>query len=302
MVRCLRVIVLGLAAIGWLGCSSSEQGGDEASMDDMAAMLSQPQAPTSSTDEVGIAERTDPAERAAQPDKESVAPSAAAPDPNLTSRRGFALQDLSDEIGYVMVKADVVKVADAVAKLVKGQVVKDSLGKNPIAEDSGTIVFQLAGHPWSIVALWPDEGFNEQAATLSRELGTDVMTYASSDFNGWSFVVLYRGGEPVEALDWGGEGDELGEDGDDSKWDSQATIPLTGEDIDLNERFLFRSTLRKVTEQDLQQGEGFVDWLFKQHDAYLPDAEDMPWLGENGIESPLGAAAFAGVHAVIVSE
>ena len=77
-------------------------------------------------------------------------------------------------------------------------------------EDGGAIVYQLKGHPWSIFALWPDEKFDEYAAELSKELDADVLTFANSDFSGWSFVDLYRGGEEVEALHWGEDLSEIG--------------------------------------------------------------------------------------------
>jgi hypothetical protein len=298
MLRRLQVLTVAVAFIGFLGCESAEQSDDAASMDEMAAMLSQAQQPndgtaTSSSTSTGSGSETTPSESA------SPVP-ASAPDPALATRRGFALHDLSNEAAYIMVKMDAAKAAEAIAKQMKGNLTKNAYGKTTDVE-TGTIVYQLAGHPWSIYAIMPDEHFDDDAAALSRELGTDVLTFASSDFNGWSFVALYRGGDEVEAIDWGTEGDGLGADADLSKWDSHGSISHTYEDIEFTDQFLFRSKLRKASEQELQQGEAFVDAMFKQYDAYLPDAEDMPWLDDDGIASPLGPTAFAGVHLVTVS-
>jgi hypothetical protein len=183
-------------------------------------------------------------------------------------------------------------------------VVDDALGKSPDEEEGGVIVFQVKGHPWSIFALWPDEEFKDSAAELSKELAADVLTFANSDFSGWSFVNLYRGGEEVEALHWGEDLTESGLAGPDlSEWDTHTKITTDhGDDVVITDQWLFRSKLRKVSEQDLQKGEAFNDELFKQHDAYLPDAEDMPWVGENGIESPLGAEAFDEVQLIEMPE
>ena len=63
---------------------------------------------------------------------------------------------------------------------------------------------------------------------------------------------------------------------------------------------LFRSELRQVTEEELRKGDAFADWLLREHDAYLPSSDVLPWIDENGVVStPLGPSAFSGVHAVV---
>jgi hypothetical protein len=296
MLRRLQFLIVATSIVVSLGCDSAEPAEDAPSMDEMAAMLKQ--APKSSDN---TATATDSSRSSGTVAVASGENAASKPDPGLAARRGFALHDLSNEAAYVLVKADAAKVADAVAKQLNGHVTRDAYGKS-LNDEAGTIVYQLAGHPWSIYTIMPDDKFGEQAAALSLELGTDVLTFASSDFNGWSFVALYRAGDEVEAIDWGGEGDELGADADLSKWDSHGIVSHVYDGIEMNDSFLFRSKLRKATEQELAQGEAFIDATFKTHDAYLPDVDDMPWVGENGIGSPLGPSAFAGVHSVTLSE
>jgi hypothetical protein len=284
MQRTMRAVLVAVASVGWLGCGSADDGGDDASMEEMAAAMGRPQA---AEGDAAVAARP------VQPRQTS--------DASLPTRRGFELFDLSNEAAYVLVKADAARVADALAKQLNGTVTKDALGKSPGDEDGGAIVYQLKGHPWSIFALWPDEKFDEYAAELSKELGTDVLTFANSDFSGWSFVDLYRGGEEVEALHWGEDLSEIGAPANPADWHTMTKISTDhGDDIVITDQWLFRSKLRKVTEQELQQGEAFNDALFKLYDAYLPDAEQMPWVGENGIESPLGADAFTAVHLVVM--
>jgi hypothetical protein len=221
-------------------------------------------------------------------------------DPSLASKRGFDLEDWSNEAAYVLVKADVAKAADALAREWIGTVVKDTLGKSVNEERSATIVYQLAGHPWSI---FPTE--NDQLETLAPALSrtADVLVFWQNDFNGWAGVELYRGGEQVEAVHWGLAEDGLGEDADASKWDSRGEFVRTFEGISMTDAFLFRSKLRKVAPTELNQGDAFIDSFMRHHDAYLPDADQMPWydFDTKVIASPLGAAAFAGVHAIEVA-
>ena len=77
------------------------------------------------------------------------------------------------------------------------------------------------------------------------------------------------------------------------------------EDGSYTDAFLFRSKSRKVTAQDLQKGDAFIDEMFRAQDAYLPDSLQMPWAhsesGPDQFNSPLPAAAFSGVHVVEVA-
>ena len=176
--------------------------------------------------------------------------------------------------------------------------------KSPGDEGGGAIVYQFKGHPWSIFALWPNEDFAEDAAALSKDIDADVLTFANSDFSGWSFVSLYRDGQEVEALHWGEDLTESGLSGPNlSEWNTHTKIANDhGDGVVITEQWLFRSRLRKASEQDLQKGTAFNDELFKHYDAYLPDADQMPWAGANGIESPLGAEAFEAVHLVVIQD
>jgi len=263
---------IAVATVVFVGCSSSNSTQAPNDMDSMAASLDQSK------------------------------PSSGPADPSLRSKRGFGLADWSNELAYVLVKADAAKTADLLAKAWDGKVVKDVFGKPTDEGKDQIVVFQLAGHPWSIFACeWSQ--IEELAETLSRD--ADMLAAWNSDFNGWSGVELYRGGEEVEAVHWGFADDKIGEDADASKWQTSAQIPRKFEDETLSELYLFRSKARKIAPPDLQKGEAFIDTMFRQNDAYLPEIDQMPW-GEAGesetITSPLGPTAFAAVHVVEVSE
>lgn len=300
-----------VAIVGWSGCSSSSSsssGGAGSDMDKMASAIDQHNAGQSTT-APAAASTTAPANAAQPPAVASAAaPAPVAPaapsalaDPSLASKRGFDLDDWN-EASYVLVKGDATKTAEALAGVWKGKVVKDMLGKPAKDNAIQMIVFQLAGHPWTICACDA-----RQFEAISKALSnTDVLLVWQSDFNGWSGVELYRGGEEVEALHWGPGDDKLGEDADAAKWQATAEIVRKSDDGDYKDLFLFRSKARKVTAQDLQKGDAFIDELFSTHDAYLPDSLQMPWTqselnDSNNISSPLGPGAFSAVHVVEVT-
>jgi hypothetical protein len=278
-------------------------------MSQMAAALDQKSATTTPavapvTAAASAAPAADSSATPAAPAGAATAPAAAVPavaaDPNLRTKRGFGLTDWSNEATYVLVKADAEKTANALARAWNGKVVKNVFGQP--SNDAHLVVYQLAGHPWSVFAC---DG--SQIEPLSKNLisDADVMFIWNSDFNGWSGCDVYRAGQEVEAIHWGAEGDGLGEDADATKWHARGKVGKSIEGETYNDVFQFRSKTRKVTEADLQKGEAFVDAFLRHHDAYLPDADQMPWSGadeSHAVTSPLGIAAFAAVHAVEVPE
>jgi hypothetical protein len=284
------------AAVGCVGCGSSDSADAPTDMDETVARVERQRA-SAAPESASGSETT--ALAAATPAATGVPPAASAPDPALPSKRGFDLEDWSNEAAYVLVKGDAVKLAESLARELKGTVVKDVLGK-AVNERAQAVVYQLAGHSWSIFAC-DNSQLEKLAPALSR--GADVLVFWQSDFNGWAGVELYRGGEQVEAVHWGTAEDSLGEDADASKWDSRGQFVRTFEGISMTDAFLFRSKLRNVTPDELNKGDAFIDSFLRHHDAYLPDADQMPWFDYDTklISSPLGAAAFAGVHAVEVA-
>jgi hypothetical protein len=308
MKRQWLAIAFMVATVGCGGCgssssSSSSSGGND--MDKMAAAIDQHNASQASTASAGQAASGDTsasASNATQPPAvaSSAAPAAAA-DPSLASKRGFDLDDWN-EASYVLVKGDAAKTAETLAGVWKGNVVKDVLGQPAKENAIQMVVFQLAGHPWSVFACDARQ-FEEVTKALSD---TDVLVAWQSDFNGWSGIELYRGGEEVEAVHWGPDEDKLGEDADAAKWQTRAEVVRKNEDDSYNDAFLFRSKARKIAVQDLQKGDAFIDEMFRAHDAYLPDSLQMPWAhsedGPDQFHSPLPPSAFSGVHVVEVAD
>jgi len=206
-------------------------------MDKMAAALDKPNATTTLP--------TSPSNTAPATPQTATPPAAASnatADPSLRSKRGFDLKDWSNEMVFVLVKADVAKTADALAKAWEAKVVKDVLGK-PINDDiEQTVVYQLAGHPWSVFAC---EGRELESFTAALSRDADVLVVWNSDFTAWSGIDLFRGGQEVEALHWGGVGERIGEEADAAKWHAKAEVTRQFEGEPSTDAFQFRSTLHK---------------------------------------------------------
>jgi hypothetical protein len=297
---CVSLVFLSVTT----GCGSSDSGGGSGSMSDAAAAVEQENsAVVAPADGGGASANAAPAAAPSQPaaaaSSQPAAPSAPAPvaDPSVASKRGFALEDWSNEAAYVLIKSDLAKAAETLAAAMQGKVVKDVFGKEMNESLGQTVIYQLKGHPWSIFACDNSE-LEKLTPLLSRD--ADVLVFWNSDFNGWAGVELYRGGVEVEAVHWGGVDEKLGEDADASKWHAEGKFDRTYEGITMTDSFLFRSKLRKVSPAELQKGDAFINDFFVHHDAYLPDADQMPWLDweTKQIGSPLGAGAFAGVYGI----
>ncbi len=214
----------------------------------------------------------------------------------IESRRGLALEDWPDGYVWMLAKTDAVTVAEAIAQARDGEVVRDALGKSLQQDKVQTITCQFKGHSWSVFGWFERKEPGKFAKQLSRDLGVDVIMVAYSDFTGWQFIDTFRGGEHIEAFHWGL--DDLNPSG---SWDVKTSWDTDyGDGVVLTDILCFRSSLHQATEEQVQRGDDFADWLLRQHDAYLAKSEAMAWINPQGkVESSLGPEAFSAVVAVM---
>ncbi len=202
MKRQWLTIALAVGPIGWVGCGSSNSTQAPASMDQMATALEQQSAaktPAQNENQTTGLKTKAAADNAAPTGPAAKAAPVAAADPALRTKRGFDLEDWSNEAAYVLVKTDAAKTADALAQIWKGKVVRDVFGKPTDEKRNQVVVYQLAGHPWSVFAC---DGRQLETLVPSLSRDADVLVAWNSDFNGWSGIALYRGGQEVEAIHW----------------------------------------------------------------------------------------------------
>lgn len=232
----------------------------------------------------------------------------------IASRRGYHITDLSHAtVSYVFIRADAAEAARAVAEATGGEA-SDASPPNPIPDEvkqwRGRLLYQFKGHPWSMFMGSYDD-HKTLAAKVSADSGLEVLSFCMEDTSGWSEVVVHRDGLEVEKLSWGldyseemeeMEGEEVPDEAaaGTSEWDAEAKV-LTDAEMEMSDQYLFRSKLRDVGVEDLQRGEGFVDDLFRYHDAWLMDLDEQPESNDetDGLRpGKAGLDALAGVWAV----
>ena len=140
---------------------------------------------------------------------------------------------------------------DAVLVQSKADVVMKSLGR----EDCK----QLEGNAWTVLS-----GDADVAKQLSDDLDADAIYFGFGDGSGWMVYDFFQKGEKVESYgfgeDYSAEMEEMG---------GEYTSPWDIEFSDGETQWGFSSKLRKISEQDIQKGEAFIDEFFKSRNAYL---------------------------------
>jgi hypothetical protein len=156
----------------------------------------------------------------------------------MSEKKGFDIDEFGGNFDAVLVQAN----ADSVMK---------NLGRQDCK--------QLEGNAWTVLS-----GNGDDAKKLSEELGVDAIYFAFGDASGWMVYDFFQKGEKVESYGFGEDySEEMEEMGADytSPWDMESSDGET--------QWGFSSALRKVSEEEIQKGEAFIDEFFKSRDAYL---------------------------------
>ncbi len=158
------------------------------------------------------------------------------------------METIDRNILFVLVRASVEPVAQAFSVFRQMDVwVRDAYEHEIDIQNESTFVFQLRGHPWSIVykpymlseRLYLTE---EDARSISEILGTSAIYYAGSDTCGTLEYHLYRNGVCVEKLAF-------------------------EEEVSLG----FQSQLRQFEEKDIRDAYTFTMNFIREQDAYIPN-------------------------------
>ena len=124
---------------------------------------------------------------------------------------------------------------------------------------------QLEGSAWAVLS-----GGEDVAKKISANLGADAIYFGFGGASGWMIYHLFQKGEKVESYGFGEDySEEMEEMGAEYKspWDIEASDGET--------QWGFSGNLRKVSEQEIQKGEAFIDEFFKSQNDYL-DWEALP--------------------------
>jgi hypothetical protein len=168
---------------------------------------------------------------------------AADEDPPWAERRGVATW--STNYCAVLVRAPIADLTAHLSPIAAGHVA-DALERDVPAAKSTLIVFQLEGHPWTIVLtdrlLYPHERFDEVLRAAGGELSWTQLEVAFSDTAGTQSYTLFESGAVVERLE--AESDAV---------------------------TVFESDRRTLDEEDRSDPCGVIGMLVNSLDAYIPD-------------------------------
>lgn len=205
--------------------------------------------------------------------------------PSITNQRGFALDDYPDSFGFVLVKAGIDQSSNALSDATGGTVIRDVHKNFEQVHGSGFLVWQYAGHPWSIFRYFVCQ--EDVPQTISTTLNTDCIYFQYEDTGGAAGYNLFRNGTIVESYAFGlsyreemmeafeETGEELPEELDHGiPWDINTV------DDEHYYQYVFRSTLRSVSEAEVKNSQEFLNDFFIIRDAWLPAWREIPWVIE----------------------
>jgi hypothetical protein len=222
----------------------------------------------------------------------------------IENRRGFELNDYPTSFTVVLVKARVSEVSKALAEFMKTSVIQDVyINFEQVNDASLTLVWQYLGHAWSVFYL--DGACREDVPrTLSQNMKTDCIYFQYEDTSGWEGYELFRNGISLEAYSFGLDyREEMAEFLEDieveipESSDNRMSWDINTTDDDDYHQFLFQSSLRSVSGDEIKNSQVFVNNFFISQNAWLPDWENIPWVEE---KSPpdIPKSLFVGVDFV----
>jgi hypothetical protein len=224
--------------------------------------------------------------------------------PPIETRRGFELDDYPTSLSIILVKERVNEVSRALAEFMETSVIQDVyINFEQVNNANFTLVWQCAGHAWSVFRL---DGACRQDVprTLSKNMQTDCIYFQYEDTSVWKGYELFRNEISLEAYDFGLDyreemADLLEEMEEEMPEDSNYGISwdINTTDDDGYHQFLFRSSIRSVSEAEIKNSQVFINNFFINQNAWLPDWTNMPWVEE---KSPpeMSKSLFIGVNFV----
>lgn len=203
---------------------------------------------------------------------------------SLSQNRGIESFDLNQTV--VLVQAPVEAVAQAFAKLKQTTVWKqNAYGQEVPAAEAGVLIFRFRDHCWTIITpairRLEEQPDVADARLLSAQLHTKALYYAASDTTGAIAYELFNDGQSREMM-------SISIDYSDDIISALQEGALEMEPSDLAS-FLdpeayrqFRSELRSLTVDQIDDEYHFVETFCREQDAYIPGFTGDEWLTHQG--------------------
>lgn len=204
---------------------------------------------------------------------------------STTFQKGFSLDSYPGSFSFILVNATIEEVSSSLANIWSSSLIKDVYKNSEQINGNSLLVWQYTNHNWTIFEYQPcKENIPRQ---LSKLLKADCIYFQYEDVSGWTEYNLFKCGKIVESYSFGldyredmaeafEEEGKMPEELDHGiPWDINTT------DKKHDYQFLFRSTLRSVTEDEIKNHKSFLHDFFVSQNAWLPSWQDMPYLTKN---------------------
>lgn len=173
----------------------------------------------------------------------------------MTTQFGYDFDELNGNVDILLIKGDK-------TELCSSTYLKSLQGEWEFKES--------AGENWNFYegTACPAEGFEILAQELSKEYSTKAIYFYWGDASGWMGYKLFENGEEKEDYSFGLNYDEEMEEMGVDFAESRKEGTLVANDDEENQ-YLFWSVHRQKNEEEIQEGEAFIDAFLREEKAYI---------------------------------
>lgn len=200
----------------------------------------------------------------------------------VSGLRGYGLKNIrgcSENLEVILVKADILELSEALAVIFHG-VVESDVNIHNSQGGKHAVALRFKGHTWSLFTFSTRRSNLSQ--TLSKELKTKCIFFGYSDTSDSGIYLLHDNGDRIEEYNFGLNYSEDEVPGWPKDTDGFQESPITISGIpwnliyttpDKSSRYSFYSSHRKVTTEEIEDNNNFLNSFFLSQDVWLPPLE-----------------------------
>jgi hypothetical protein len=204
---------------------------------------------------------------------------------SISHKRGFDLDHYPGSCVFVLVKSEIANVSHALATFLQKPLIEDVYRNYENINSDQILIWQYVNHSWTLFVYKVYE--QEIPHAISARLNTDCICFEYEKVSGWQKYRLFKNGEAVETYSFGidyrpdwiefhyGTAENFPEETD---YGIPWNINTTDEK---GYQFLFRSTLKSVSEDTVKNPQVFLNSLFTGQDVWLPSSAYIPSIVED---------------------
>lgn len=218
---------------------------------------------------------------------------------SIFQRRGFEFSDLEqNKLGILMIESSITQVSPTVTNLLNGTLKTNVLKQVDESDHScippGLAIFQYQQHNWTIIIPF-DICASETVSQISKLLQTRCIYLQHENTSSCSSYILYEKGICIEEFCWGASyTEEIWEVLPEEFFQFAQKREAQGNPLPTRwnpkewsiycfegyRSYQFRSNIRTVTQAEVIKVDKFLDFLLSGLEAWLPDWEYLPFMGQ----------------------